>query len=232
MTLEPAEHSAAGLDTAWAGLAAPGSWFTGAERVGIAREARAARACGLCAERKAALSPYAVGGEHASPVVDAVHRITSDPGRLSQKWYDETLTAGLSAEQVVEITGVVGVVTVADTLARALGQPLRELPVPSAGEPGRTKVPGAVVAGGWVPMVAVDRAEGMVGMVYEQIGQAAGFVFNVVRALTSVPEAMQGFFSAFGPNYRTHGPVGPGGLDRPQVELLASSTSAINDCFY
>jgi hypothetical protein len=232
IALEPAAHTAAGLDAAWAGLAAPGSWFSGAERVEISREVRAARGCALCAERKAALSPNTVGGEHASARIDAVHRISSDPGRLSQPWFDETVRSGLTPEQVVEIAGVVGVVTIADTLSRALGQPGRELPEPQPGEPSRERVAGAVVAGGWVPMVAVDRAEGPVRAVYEQIDQAAGFVFNIVRALTAVPEAMMGFFAAFRPNYNTHGPVSAGGLARPQVELLASSTSAINDCFY
>ena len=45
---------------AWQSLAAPGTWWTGAERVAIAREVRAARRCASCAERKAALSPYAL----------------------------------------------------------------------------------------------------------------------------------------------------------------------------
>ena len=55
---------------------------------------------------------------------------------------------------------------------------------------------------------------------------------NVARALTAVPSALRGFFGAFLPNYNTHGEVPAGGLSRPQVELLASSTSALNDCFY
>ena len=40
----------------WARLARPGAWWTGAERVDIAREVRAARECTLCAARKAALA--------------------------------------------------------------------------------------------------------------------------------------------------------------------------------
>ena len=41
-----------------------------------------------------------------------------------------------------------------------------------------------------------------------------------------------GFFGVFLPNYSTHGDLEPGGLSRPQMELLASSTSYANDCFY
>jgi hypothetical protein len=81
-------------------------------------------------------------------------------------------------------------------------------------------------------MVHPDEAEGQVKVVYDMVQSAAGFVFNVVRSLTASPAAMEGFFRAFGPNYMTHGPVPEGGLTRLQVELLASSTSALNDCFY
>jgi len=237
-TLEPQEHTQRGLDLAWATLGSPGSWFDGAERVALAAEVRASRGCALCAERRAALSPSAVPGEHAgsgalgAAAIDAVHRISTDPGRLSQRWYGEALESGLSPEQVVELTGVVGVVTIADTLAIALGGPLRALPAPLAGEPSRVRMPGAEVAGGWVPMVHPDRAEGPVKDMYEMVRGAAGFVFNVARALTAVPQALTGFFMAFAPNYNTHGAVPEGGLSRPQVELLAASTSALNDCFY
>ena len=51
---------------AWQSLAVPGTWWTGAERVAIAREVRAARRCAGCAERKAALSPYAVNAPHGA----------------------------------------------------------------------------------------------------------------------------------------------------------------------
>ena len=87
---------------AWERLATPGTWWSGAERVAIAAEVRAARSCGLCRNRKAALSPNAVTGEHAranglpAAAVDAAHRIASDPGRLTRAWYEKTLAAGLS----------------------------------------------------------------------------------------------------------------------------------------
>ncbi len=85
---------------------------------------------------------------------------------------------------------------------------------------------------GWVPRVDPDAAEGITKMMDESVQAAAGFVFNVARALTSVPEALRDFFAAFFPNYSTHGPVAPGGLSRTQVERLAWSPSSYNDCFY
>ena len=237
--LSPGEHTKAGLDQAWAQLGQAGGWFDGHERIAIAAQARAARQCGFCADRKAALSPYAVKGEHdgsetdlSNLAIDTIHRIATDPGRLSERWYGELTDAGMSPEELVEITSIVGVVTIADTLARALSQPERPLPTRGDGEPHRQSVAGMSVERGWVPMVEPESAEGMLKLMYDELLSGAGFVFNVARALTSVPEAVRDFFSAFLPNYSTHGPVRPGGLDRTQVELLASSTSAWNDCFY
>ena len=48
----------------WHRLAGPGTWWTGAERLAIAAETRRAWSCALCAERKAAVSPFAVDGRH------------------------------------------------------------------------------------------------------------------------------------------------------------------------
>ena len=45
-------------------LGACGTWWRGAEKLAIAAEARAARKCPLCRERKTALSPFAVDGSH------------------------------------------------------------------------------------------------------------------------------------------------------------------------
>ena len=49
----------------WQRLAAPGSWWTGAERIAIAQETRNALTCGFCEQRKAALSPNSVRYETA-----------------------------------------------------------------------------------------------------------------------------------------------------------------------
>lgn len=240
--LSPPDHTRAGLDQAWDQLCRAGGWYSGRERLLIAAETRAARHCQFCADRKTALSPYALSGAHESDkaqettlsdvAVDTIHRITTDPGRLSERWYGELTAAGMSAEELVEITSIVGVVTIADTLARALSLPERALPAAIPGEPHRRRVAGTSLERAWVPTVEPESAEGMLKLMYNSVQSAAGFVFNVARALTCVPEAVREFFSAFMPNYSTHGPVRPGGLNRSQVELLASSTSAWNDCFY
>ena len=237
--LSPSPVSQAALDATWEALARPGGWFDGSERIAIAREVRAARDCRLCAERKDALSPNHVSGAHdtaGTPLseiaVDTIHRITTDPGRLSDAWHQTAIDGGLREEEFVELAGVASLLAITDTYAKGLGTDLRPLPEPAGGEPHRRPEPGTVVERGWVPMVDPDAAEGVIKMMYEAIQGRAGFVFNVLRALTAVPEAVQQFFSLVLAHYVTHGEVHEGGLDRMQVELLASTTSAYNDCFY
>ena len=65
----------------WQKLAEPGTWWTGAERVAIAAEVRKAWTCTLCTDRKSALSPSAVDGEHDYPRCSSVRRSRNDPPR-------------------------------------------------------------------------------------------------------------------------------------------------------
>ena len=73
-------------------FADPGTWLDSQLRVAILAETRHAQACRLCMERKDALSPYAVKGDHETltdlpdDLVEVVHRITADSGRLTQSW--------------------------------------------------------------------------------------------------------------------------------------------------
>jgi len=161
-----------------------------------------------------------------------VHRIVTDPGRLSSTWYEALLDDGMMPEQLVEIAGILGILTIGDTLATAVGSVPSPLPTAEDGDPSRERPPGLELGGGWVPMVHPDKAEGAIKFAYESVAQAAGFVFNVARALTAVPAEWGGFMGSFLINYDTHGAPEPGALTRPQMELLAASTSAANECFY
>jgi len=237
MLLSAPPRTISGLDFAWARLGFAGTWWTAAERVAMAAATREARSCGLCRARRAALSPYSVPGSHPaagdlSPALrDAVHRLSSDPGRMGERWYRELLEAGLEPESVVELVGVVSLVALADTLAAGLGTQLRVLPEPSAGAPTRERPAGLELGCAWVPTVDPERAEGGVKVHYDFAKAQAGFVFHVARALSAVPEMASQFFAAFSASYTIAGET-TGALTRPQVELLAASTSAENDCFY
>jgi hypothetical protein len=221
---------------AWERLAAPGVWWTGTEKVAIAAEARAARTCALCRERKAALSPYAVAGEHAAtavlpaPAVEATHRIASDPGRLTRAWYEKTLAAGLSDAHYVELLGVVVTLVNLDALHRALGVAPEPLPEPRAGDPSRERPP-ATPGGAWVPWLQLDSAVG------RELFEGRPLVPNVARALSLVPDAVRQLKELSEVHYLpidhvTNPRARVPALSRAQMELVAGRVSALNECFY
>ena len=224
---------------AWQSLAAPGTWWTGAQRVAIAREARAARHCAYCAERKAALSPYAVVGAHAvatdlpPAVVDAVHRMVTDPGRLSRRWADEVMAAITDAE-LVELISVVCIAMLVDGFARAIGADPPALPDPLPGEPLRVRPTEAIDEGYFVATIPYA-----VGSRPEQgLYDANAFVPNVGRGLSLVPAAVRIARDLMATHYMTYAQVATDWepsdrpIDRSQIELVAARTSAKNDCFY
>ena len=143
----------------WRSIAAPGSWWRGEDRVAFVAESRNARSCEACARRSAALSPEGDFGPHRTTtnlpgvVVDVVHRVTTDPARLSGNWLDRVNAAGVTDEEYVEILGVVVAAISIDALHRALGLPLEPLPAPLAGDPSGYRPAGAADSGAWVHTV-------------------------------------------------------------------------------
>jgi hypothetical protein len=114
----------------WIRLSKPGTWWKGEERNAIAQEVRKARNCNLCSQRKKALSLYLMKEEHeAAPlltatVVDTIHRIVTDNGRLSEDWYKKVLSSGLTEYHFVEIVGIIAAVMAIDTFNEAIGASL------------------------------------------------------------------------------------------------------------
>jgi hypothetical protein len=224
-----------GHASAWRAIAAPGAFWTAAERVAMVAEARAATACPLCAERKTALSPFAVTGTHTraalagadlpATVVDMIHRIRTDPGRLTRSWFDATLAAGISPARYVEAVSVVCTSVIIDTLHKALDLELPDLPAPTPGAPTGEQNPRAVNAGAWVP---ISDGEGTSTADPSETGLPA--VPNIARAMGLVPGAVALFFGAFRPHYALKDI--PLAISQAQAEFVASRVSAINECFY
>ncbi len=233
-------------DRLWRALAGPGTWLTGRERVAVAEESRAARRCALCNARKEALSPGSAVGEHdaatdlPAPYVEIVHKLVTDPGRITRSWVNDRFDEGVSEATYVEIAGLVSAVIVVDTFHAALGLPLRELPQPTAGEPSRYRPPGAIFEAGtqqgFVPIVPFDAIDADTADLYDT---ARSFVPNVHRAFSLVPDAtrvandlMQSHYFPYEmvPRYTDadHGYA----INKVQMELVASRVSIHNDCFY
>ena len=223
----------------WNRLARPGAWWTGAERVAIARETRAAPGCGLCRAAKAALSPAGVAGEHdrvsglPEPAVEAVHCIVTDAARLTRTWYRQRLESGLTDGRYVELVGIVVALASVDSFCRAMGLPLRPLPEPAAGEPSRYRPARLADDEGWVPMVPPENK----GTPEEDLWPS-GRTGNVIRAMSLVPDAVRTLndlsSAHYLPNFdvRRAGVDRGGALSRSQMELIAGRVSALNQCYY
>ena len=229
-------------ERAWERLARPGTWWSGAERVGIAAATRGALTCTFCARRKAALSANMVSGAHDGPygglnegIVDLIHRIRIDADRFGPTLFKQYVPGVLSEERFVELTGIVATITAIDTFDAIMGRPLRDLPEPLPGAPSRKRPKGAAYDQAYVPMVApeaVDTTDPDQAAMYER---RAGMYIH--RALSLVPAEVVNFFDLddqmylpdrflrdFGTEYRA--------ITHAQIEFLAARMSALNRCTY
>ena len=219
-------------------LASPGTWFTGAQRTAIAAEARAASGCALCSERRDALAPTFVTGRHdraselPEAIVDAVHRIAVDPGRLARSDFEAWTTEFTDAEYV-EIIGVVVQITAVDTLAAALGKSPPALPEPVDGAPSQHRPPAAASDQAWVPTLPSggrdpDSMTLFRGQPSPNVARALSLVPDEVRAITRLSRVQ--YVAAFDVADVSVG--GGRAITRPQMELVAARVSALNECFY
>lgn len=235
---------------AWRRIAEPGDWWTGAERVAIAAETRAAAECSFCRERAAALSAASVQGEHLRPAgiapdllpeaaIDAIHAVIADNARLSPEWYERIISAdGMDDARYVDMLGVVVHVFSVDEFHRALGLPLEPLPEPASGAPRRRRSSKAEHLSGWTPIVQPWMCDPEDRDIYPGMDWAA----NVLSALSLVPENVRWLAELSAAHYLPHHRVGSAmrvdsdgwsrAISRPQIELIAARVSALNECFY
>ena len=224
---------------AWDHLAQPGTWWGGDERVALAAETRNAPNCRLCRQRKEALSPAAVSGSHDSlgelpeNAVEVVHRIRTDPARLTRSWFEGVMQSGLTPDQYVEIVSVGAHVVSVDTFARGLGISPLPLPCPASGTPTEKRPSGAKPGPAWVPWIEPADLMGSEADIYPR-GRAPA---NIHKAMSLVPAEVKSFFGLcehqylgalemrdFGREFRA--------ITHAQIELLAGRVSALNRCFY
>ena len=230
---------------AWQRLAEPGTWFSGADRVAIMAESRHAMSCELCQQRKAALSPHTVEGVHDSlghehlehlseTMIEIIHRIRTDPGRLTKAWYDGVCADnGIGDTHYVEIVGVVASTVAIDTFARGIGSALLPLPEPVAGEPTRYRPPSARLDKSWVPTIPPDEATGTDAELYA----GRPVVAHIYQAMSLVPAEVKGFFDIVNAQYLAAHEMRDfehefRAINHAQIELVAGRVSALNQCVY
>lgn len=242
------------IDLARQRLVQPGTWWTGAQRRTIAEEARHARNCTLCQQRRKALSPYSVQGSHdmlgdfSPDALEAIHRLSTDSGRLTEKWVKDVTAGDLSEEAYVEIVGIVATITALDTFDYVVGSTSTDaavdtavsefancpgqLPNPEPGEPTRHRPKGAKRNLAWVRTLAPEDVEPADPNPYPVHGKA-----NIHRGLSLVPQEVFNFFDLDVELYiqdsqlRDYG-NSPRAINRAQIELIAGRASAINNCHY
>lgn len=238
----PSEKSGA-YAAAWRYIAGPGNWWTGSERLAIARTVRAAADCSLCRKRAAALSPFALSGQHdlaethhllADEVIDAIHRICTDSARLTGNWVAELINDSFSYGHYVEMLSVIVTLVSIDSFHQVLGLPEPSLPEALTGEPDSYLPPGAAIDVAWVPMIYPENLTEPEADIYFGAPQMG----NVIRAMSLVPDAVRMLHTLSAAQYLPTPQVmdmsatGSLTLQRPQTELVAARTSALNDCFY
>src|SRR5580704_4157680 len=232
-------------NVAWDRIGRAGAWLNAPTRVALAEETRHVAQCTLCHRRKQTLS-HGVSGKHDTSsnlperIVEQIHCIISDPGRLTRRWFDGIVALGTSDAEYVEIVGVIATVLSIDTFCRSIGVPPHALPQPIAGEPHCRRPSTAHQRGeAWVPMIHPKDLEGNLDTEEERaLGVYwGGIPSNIRRALSLVPDEAYAWFQLvetqylrgkwmwdFANQYRA--------ITHAQIELIAGRVSVLNQCFY
>jgi alkylhydroperoxidase family enzyme len=212
----------AAQSTALSHWASPGSFWTGAQRLAVVAEVRRARDADALPPW---VAPTTVDGlvptdpPLPATAIDVVWRLTNHPGTLTAAWYDSIADAGLEPGPYVELVAIVAQANCVDRFTDALDLPRLTLPEPVPGDPSGHVAENAQVRAHWVPTAEITGA-------------------NVQGALSLLPDenAMREMLSGthYLPAEALLGDLvsDHGSLSRIQIEVVASRTSKLNECFY
>lgn len=188
----------------WGRMSAAGTWWTGAGRVAIAAEARAAVAGN---PSTGALDPAAT---------EATRRVATQACTIRRFDLERWEADGLDGFTFVEVVGVVSRLMALDVAAFGLGRDQASLPEPEPGEPSRQRPDDAAITTGWAPTVGPANAPSTLTAVPPE----SDAMFDVHGVLYATMKQMGDIR------------LERNGLSRPQIELVAARTSRLNDCFY
>ena len=186
-------------------IAAPGSFFTGADRVAFAEHARAAR--GLAGAHS--MLPPVVASAVARVAAEAMNTRSTDVAAWEQD--------GRDVLAYVELVAVVALISSIDSYRIGTGATLDALPDPQPGEPVPVVDDRAEKTNSWVPTVGPALAP------------------TALSALPNESAAKRPIGSTFYITDKVvhQYDVEPGReLTRPQMELVAARTSWLNECFF
>jgi hypothetical protein len=208
---------------AWEHIAAPGSWFTAAERVELAHTVMQALADPdplppwVCASASGRLGDSLIASAAAH---DFAYRLARHAGTITRDVY-ESVSREIGELPFVELCAIVSTVSAVWHFCRDIGVAVPTLPPPVAGEPsGRRPEHLAQAELNWVPVEApADRTAA------------------VVQAYTAVPGEQVNTWrmadAQYMPNEDMINPAWTrGALSRAQMELVAARVTKLRDCFY
>lgn len=186
-------------------LASAGSFFTGAERVAMAQQARFARG----------LDPTA---PDLSPIVaDSVRRVAVEAMNSRQEHVAAWEAAGLDVLAFIEMVAVVARISSIDSYRVGLGVALDPLPEPIPGSPTPAVDERAVTSNAWVPTVGVAIAPTSLSA----LPNDKAVKVEISKEWYLTDEFVHKYADDPGRE-----------LSRAQMELVASRTSYLNECFF
>jgi hypothetical protein len=193
-----------GMKREWDRLANAGTWWSGADRVALAAEARAA-GDGIPSS----------SSDLAHDVAAMTGRIMTNAHQIDRASVDALVDQGVSLAAYTEMVGVIARLSAVDTAVRGMGNEPVPLPTPRDGEPTRIVAPRARRRSAHVAMVGAAGATTALSSVpAEDAAQA------------DLHGALYLSYSEMG-NYRIVKDI-----PRWQMELAAATTSWINHCVY
>jgi hypothetical protein len=210
---------------AWEHVAAPGTWWTGAQRVELACTAL------LAIADTEPLPPWVgvtsterLGPDLLAPAIahDVAYRLARHAGTMTRAVYDGAV-AELGEFPYVELCAIVSTVAAVAHFCRNIGIDVPPLPPPVDGRPSQERPERLVTPRfNWVP-----------------VAEPADEVAAVVQAYTAVPTENANTWRMAAAQYM---PVDqmlhpdwtrrPGGLSRAQMELVAARLTQLRECFY
>ena len=206
------------FEIVWQNLGKPGAWWTGQQRIEIAKEVRNSRQPKLV-ERVNDLSGYShQEAESLSPYVRAVVRkIAYESSTIDRDTYNSIVEV-LGEDRYAELAAIVTQVVPIFTLADILGNPREKLPTAHDGDPTKERPEDLVNDVAFLPTFSPE------GLPHVAVSLSLSQADNARRMLL-----VRSMYSGtnFGEMVWEHR-----SLSRQQIELVAARTSSINECFY
>lgn len=202
----------------WDHLGAPGAWWTGEQRIALAQEIRRAAPRPLW-DRAPELVD--VGDDAVGPLSAferaLAERVAVQPSSIDHETY-LLIVERIGEDKYAELAAIASQLVPIDHLHDALGLEREPLPAARAGQITRERPDGLVDTVAFLPTMPAD------GLPHVAVSLSLAQADNARRML--LVRAMYSGRS-FGDMVWTHR-----ALSRPQIELVAARTSALNECFY